>query len=202
MPKAAANDTKLKNMYNTKNDNTKLPVPDGQLVRISDYIPQAVIDLRYATENNFTGKRIYSSSEALLCFGTVKKLIKVQQELDAMGLRIVVWDAYRPMEAQFRLWEVCPDPTFVADPRREITAHARGNTVDISLTGADGTPVEMPSEFDDFSSRADRSYTNIPENARENALMLGKLMEKFGFTGYFNEWWHYSDNEKYDIIVR
>ncbi|MCR5599232.1 MAG: M15 family metallopeptidase [Ruminococcus sp.] len=184
-------------------DNIKkalLPVPeDGQLVLIREYIPDAVIDLRYATANNFTGKVIYKSPEAYLCYGTVKKLMAVQNELKKHGLKLVIWDAYRPMEAQFRLWEVCPDPDFVADPRKTITAHARGNTVDISLVRTDGSPVAMPSEFDDFSSRANRDYTDTPEEAKKNSLLLEKIMAENGFEGLHSEWWHYFDKDEYQL---
>ena len=185
-------------------DNIKkaqLPVPkDGQLVLIREYIPDAVIDLRYATANNFTGKVIYKSSEAYLCYGTVKKLMAVQEELRKYDMKLVVWDAYRPMAAQFRLWEVCPNPDFVADPRNSITAHARGNTVDISLVRTDGSLVEMPSEFDDFSTRANRDYTNTPEEAAGNSQLLERIMTENGFEGLHSEWWHYYDKEEYRLI--
>jgi len=178
-----------------------LPVPeDGQLVLIREYIPDAVIDLRYATADNFTGKVIYRSSEAYLCYGTVKKLMAVQEALRKLGLKLVIWDAYRPMAAQFRLWEICPNPDFVADPRKTITAHARGNTVDISLVHTDGSPVEMPSGFDDFSSRASRDYTDTTKEAAENSRFLEKIMAENGFEGLHSEWWHYYDKEEYQLI--
>ena len=185
-------------------DNIKkalLPVPaDGQLVLIREYIPDVVIDLRYATADNFTGKVIYKSSEAYLCYGTVKKLMAVQEELKKHGMKLVIWDAYRPMAAQFRLWEVFPDPDFVADPRKTVTAHARGNTVDISLVRTDGSPVEMPSEFDDFSTRANRDYTDTPEEAAGNSQLLERIMTENGFEGLHSEWWHYYDKEEYRLI--
>lgn len=185
-------------------DNIKkalLPVPtDGQLVLIREYIPDAVIDLRYATADNFTGKVIYKSSEAYLCYGTVKKLMAVQEELRKYNMKLVIWDAYRPMAAQFRLWEVFPDSDFVADPRKTVTAHARGNTVDISLVRTDGSPVEMPSEFDDFSTRANRDYTDTPEEAAGNSQLLERIMTENGFEGLHSEWWHYYDKEEYRLI--
>lgn len=185
-------------------DNIKkalLPVPeDGQLVLIREYIPDAIIDLRYATADNFTGKVIYKSPEAYLCYGTMKKLMAVQEELRKYDMKLVIWDAYRPMAAQFRLWEVCPNPDFVADPHKSITAHARGNTVDISLVRTDGSPVEMPSEFDDFSPRASRNYTDTPEEAARNSQFLEKIMAANGFEGLHSEWWHYYDKEEYQII--
>lgn len=172
---------------------------DGKLVRMADFIPDLVVDLRYATDNNFTGQVIYESPEAYLCYGSVKKLMKVQAKLKTLGYRLVIWDAYRPYEAQQKLWEVYPDPVYVADPRNGITSHSRGNTVDISIAYEDGTLVEMPSGFDEFSTLADRDYTDVPKEQAANSLMLEQIMIEYGFKPYFGEWWHYSDNEIYEI---
>lgn len=73
-------------------------------------------------------------------------------------LALKIWDAYRPVSAQFRLWEVCPDPQYVADPTKDYSGHSRGNTVDVTLVSADGSPVPMPTDFDDFTAMADRDY--------------------------------------------
>lgn len=174
---------------------------DHELVRITDYIPDAQIDLKYATEDNFTGVVIYSpETEALLRYGTVKKLMSAQQALSEKGYNLLIWDAYRPAEAQFRLWEVCPDPRFVANPNNGFSNHSRGNTVDVSIVKKDGSHVLMPSEFDDFSSRADRTYSDISPEVRNNALMLESIMTECGFEGYSAEWWHYSDTTEYPVI--
>lgn len=175
-------------------------VEDGRLVKIIDYIPDAVIDLRYATTNNFTGVVLYDDSDAYLCYGAVKKLIEVQKELKEKGFRILIWDAYRPPEAQKKLWEVYPDPNFVADPRNGLTSHSRGGTVDISIVYEDGSPVELPSEFDEFSATADRDYSDVSEKARENALMFQEIMYRNGFKGYSGEWWDYTDIDSYTVI--
>ncbi|MBQ3884682.1 MAG: M15 family metallopeptidase [Ruminococcus sp.] len=175
-------------------------IENGKLVLIKKYIPDIHIDLRYATDNNFTGQKIYSSSEAYLCYGTVRKLIKVQDRLKEFGLSLLVWDAYRPYEAQKKLWEVYPDPRYVADPRNGLTAHCFGNTVDVGLVTLAGELVELPSEFDEFSSKADRDYSDATEKAAHNAKLLEKIMEEEGFIGYSEEWWHYSDTEKYELI--
>lgn len=173
---------------------------DGQLVRILDYIPDVVIDLRYATTNNFTGTVIYDDSEAYLCYGTVKKLTQVQNELKEMGYCLLIWDAYRSPEAQWKLWETYPDPTFVANPNNGITSHSRGNTIDISMVYEDGSSVEMPSAFDEFAAIADRDYSDVSESAAANSRLLEEVMYRNGFTGYKGEWWDYSDTNRYDII--
>ncbi|HRR77494.1 MAG TPA: M15 family metallopeptidase [Ruminococcus sp.] len=168
---------------------------DIELVNMKDYIPGLYVDLRYAGTNNFTKKKIYDSDEAVLCYATIKKLIKVQEELNAKGFSLLIWDAYRPFSAQEKLWEVCPDPIFVADPALGIASHNCGNTVDIGLVSVDGKPVDLPTDFDNFTELANRDNTDIPEKAAENAKLLEDIMVANGFEPYWNEWWHYSDKD-------
>lgn len=173
---------------------------DEELVLVRDYIPTVYVDLKYASEDNFTGTAIYDFTDASLRYGTVKKLAAVQKELLEQGYSLKIWDAYRPVGAQFRLWEVCPDPTYVANPNKGHSRHSRGNAVDVTLALAGGTPVPMPSGFDDFSALADRDYSGVPAEAAQNALLLERAMLAHGFLGYFAEWWHYSDSDSYPVI--
>lgn len=172
---------------------------EDTLVRVVDYIPGIRQELPYATENNFTGQRIYDFTDAYLRYGTVKKLEKVCEELAQQGLRLKIWDGFRPVAAQFRLWEVCPDPDYVANPNTHFSSHSRGNTVDVTLVDENGKELEMPTGFDDFSGLADRDYSDCTETAAANARMLQDLMEKYGFSGYFEEWWHYADTQSYPV---
>ncbi len=178
----------------------ELPEPeDGDFVRVLDYIPDIYVELRYATDNNFTGQTIYRFNELWLRYGTVKKLVKVQEALREYGLSLKVWDGFRPVAAQFDLWEVCPNPAYVANPNGGYSTHSRGNTVDLTLVTSDGTELLMPTGFDDFSKLADRDYADCPTEAADNALILQVLMEKHGFSGYQNEWWHFIDTESYPV---
>ena len=176
-----------------------LEAANAAFVMVTDHIPNIFIDLRYATENNFTGEVIYGFQDAYLRYGTVRKLIAVQNELRTQGLILKIWDAFRPTAAQYRLWEVCPDPNYVADPNNGFSAHSRGNTLDITLCYADGTELKMPTGFDDFSALADRDYSDCAPEAAANAKLLEGIMTKHGFTGYSGEWWHYSDTTSYDV---
>lgn len=177
----------------------KLDPRDEDFVRIQDYIPDLLVDLRYSTENNFTGERIYDFSEVWLRFGTVKKLKNVQETLKKDGKALKIWDGFRPTEAQFKLWEVCPNPTYVANPVRGFSSHSRGNTLDLTLADLDGAEVIMPSGFDDFSALADRDYSDCPAEAEKNATLLENTMVAYGFVPYKGEWWHYSDAETYPV---
>lgn len=172
---------------------------DNDFVKITDYLPDCVVELRYATENNFTGQQIYDFSDAWLRYGTVKKLILVQEELQAAGLYLKIWDAFRPAAAQFKLWEVYPDPVYVANPNKGFSSHTRGNTVDITLVYADGSELVMPTAFDDFSKLADRDYSDCEKEAANNAQLLEQVMNKHGFRPYQGEWWHFSDTITYEV---
>lgn len=180
---------------------TTVPIPesDDEFVRVLDQIPDMVVDLKYATTDNFTGQVIYASHEAWLRYGTVKKLMLVQEELAKQGLRLKLWDGFRPPSAQFKLWEICPDATYVSDPNKGFSSHSRGNTVDITLVDANGNELEMPTGFDDFSELADRDYSDCSAVAAQNAKTLEDLMKKYGFKGYYGEWWHYTDADSYDV---
>lgn len=171
---------------------------EAEYVPVSKYLPDVVVDLRYAGTDNFTGTVIYDFTEAYLRYGTVMKLEKVCQELAQKGLYLKIWDAFRPTSAQFKLWEVCPDSRYVADPNKGYSSHSRGNAVDVTLVTADGEELEMPTAFDDFTELADRDYSDCTEAARENAKLLQSVMEKHGFQGYWGEWWHFSDSVKYE----
>lgn len=177
-----------------------LPVPeDNAFVRVSDYISDIVIDLKYATPDNFTGSVIYSCSDAYLRYGTVVKLAEVQKELRELDLGLKIWDAFRPVSSQFRLWEICPDAAYVANPYRGFSSHSRGNTVDLTLVDAQGIDIEMPTGFDDFTAKADRDYSDCSETAAANARLLETLMQEQDFQPYAAEWWHFSDNTAYEV---
>lgn len=173
------------------------PESDEVFVRVLDYIPTAVQELRYATEDNFTGQVIYPFQDAYLRYGTVRKLKLVSEDLAELGLYIKIWDGFRPVSAQFTLWKVYPDPTYVANPNTGYSSHSRGNTIDLTLVDENGVELEMPTGFDDFSAKADRNYFDCTETAANNAQLLEILMEKHGFVGYAGEWWHYSDTTSY-----
>ena len=179
---------------------TAVPEPaPGDFARVLDYIPDMYQELKYATDRNFTGQVIYDFSDAYLRYGTVKKLAAVCNDLAELGLSLKIWDGFRPVSAQFKLWEVCPDPTFVANPEKGFSSHSRGNTVDVTLVDRDGNELEMPSEFDDFSAKANRDFSDCTETAAAHAQLLEVLMEKHGFYGYFDEWWHFYDNDQYPV---
>lgn len=185
----------------TQEITTEKEPEDDEYVLVNKYIPDIYVELMYATDNNFTGVRIYGFTDAYLRYGTVKKLANVQKELKEQGYSLKIWDAYRPFEAQQKLWEVYPDPNYVANPANGMKKHNLGGTVDITMVAADGSIIPMPTEFDDFSLKADRNYSDIDnEEAVNNVMILQNAMENNGFTGYQGEWWDYSDTVEYEAV--
>ena len=106
------------------------------------------------------------------------------------GLRLKLFDAFRPTEAQWRLWEHTPDPDFIADPRKG-SPHSRGVAVDLTLIDAEGRELDMGTKFDDFSERAFHGDCQISVEAQRNRFLLLGIMSAAGWDFYSKEWWHY-----------
>ena len=172
---------------------------DTDMVRVQDYIPDIVVQLRYATTDNFTGQVVYSFTDAYLRYGTVKKLAAAQEYLKEYGYGLKIWDAYRPLYGQQALWDAYPDDTYVSRPGTGVQAHCRGHAVDITLVDLQGNDVQMPSEFDEFTALGDKDYTDCSEMAAYHAELLDSAMRMAGFKGYQKEWWHYVDLVNYSI---
>lgn len=165
------------------------------LVQLSEYIPDLYIDLRYAGSNNVFKKPVYSEDRAFLRRGTAQKLKKAQAQFAEIGYHLKVWDAYRSLETQRLLWEAIPDERYVVNPQKGISYHNRGAAVDVTLVDKDGRDLIMPSDFDDFSPRANRDYSDVLPQAEANARLLEKIMNQNGFNSIFNEWWHFADSQ-------
>lgn len=162
------------------------------LVNIKDTNKNIVIDIRYATENNFTGKKIYTKAVCLLSKSTAEKLTKANDEFMKNGYRLKIWDAYRPLRSQQVLYDAVDDKSFVADPSRG-SRHNRGTAVDVTLVDKNGKELEMPTDLDDFTIKASRNYNRNTKEAQKNMEYLTSVMTKYGFTTINNEWWHFDD---------
>ncbi|WP_225783871.1 D-alanyl-D-alanine dipeptidase [Xenophilus sp. Marseille-Q4582] len=153
--------------------------------------PHIDIDLRYATADNLTGQPIYQQALAVLHPDALEALRKAATLAAAQGLRLRVYDAYRPVAAQWLLWNVLPDPRYVADPRIG-SIHNRGVAVDLTLAAPDGTPLDMGTAFDDMTARSSHGCTDLPVAAQRNRALLLGLMALAGFAHNAHEWWHYN----------
>lgn len=149
-----------------------------------------LLDLRYGTVNNFTSQRIYQVSKCLLHPDALIRLELAVKLAGEQNLRLKVFDAFRPQKAQEKLWEICPNDNFVANPVKG-SLHTRGIAVDVTLVGKDGKELDMGTEFDDFTELAYHGSTLISPSAARNRYLLLGIMISAGFQYYALEWWHY-----------
>lgn len=165
------------------------------LVPLSNYDNSFVIDLKYATENNFTGKRVYKANVCALQKSTLNKLIAANEEFKTLGYKIKIWDAYRPSDVQQYFWALVKDRNYIASPYVNGSRHNRGAAVDITLVDKDGKELEMPTVFDEFNPKAHRDNPNMSQKAKANLELLTTVMSNHGFNPIQTEWWHYDDSE-------
>ncbi len=160
------------------------------LVAVNTGHPYLVFDLAYASENNFTGRKIYARADCYLHQEALEKLYVAAKLGGAIGYKLKIFDAFRPSEAQWKLWDICPDETFVAHPEKG-SPHSRGAAVDLTLTTMDNQELEMGTPFDDFTELSFHKSTNVSKEAQQNRFILLGLMTAAGWDFYENEWWHY-----------
>ena len=154
-----------------------------------------VLDIRYASTNNFTEKQIYDCPRCFLRPEVKDKLLAFRQHMiDSFGLGIILYDCYRPRPYQQRLWDIVPDERFVGNPAKG-SMHNRGMAVDIGLINQAGELLDMGSDFDHFGQKSFHSATNISKEAIKNRLLLKSEIGRFGFKPITSEWWHYSYRE-------
>jgi D-alanyl-D-alanine dipeptidase len=175
---------------------------DNELVDIKKYIPSIVLDIRYATKNNFTHQIIYSKPMAFLRLPAAEALKMVQKELAKQNLGLKIYDAYRPYQATVKFYEVMPDSNFCANPKYG-SRHNRGCAVDVSLVSlSTGKELTMPTDYDDFTVKANPSYPDVSKIVSNNRSILINIMSKYGFTVFPTEWWHFDfkDWQKYKLM--
>ena len=160
-----------------------------------------MLDIRYATENNFTKKILYPTAKAKLRREAAESLASVQKELRMKNLRLKIYDGYRPLAIQWKLWEIVPNEDFVANPKKG-SKHNRGAAVDLTIIDSLGNELEMPTGYDDFTEKASQEYMNLSENALKNRALLKDVMTRHGFQPIKSEWWHYDFRgwEQFDIM--
>jgi D-alanyl-D-alanine dipeptidase len=171
------------------------------LVEITAPSHDVAIDLAYATPRNLTGKPIYRRAGCYLHPDAAAKLVRAVELARPLGLRLKLFDAFRPSEAQWLLWNACPDPAFLADPRRG-SPHSRGVAVDLTLIDAAGNELDMGTGFDAFTPLSHHAAVEIPVAAQRNRFLLLGLMSAAGWDFYGNEWWHYQlfNSRQYDLL--
>lgn len=174
---------------------------NATLVSLPQFIPGIVLDIRYATANNFTHKQHYHEPAAYMRLPVAKALKKVQADLSKKGMALKIYDAYRPYSVSVSLWHAAPDKRYVANPRRG-SHHNRAIAVDLTIIDArTGKELNMGTAFDSFTDTAHHSFTALPADVLANRRLLKNLMWKHGFNFVPTEWWHYHWRDKhYDVL--
>ena len=174
--------------------------PDD-LVDIMELDSTIVVELKYATRDNFLQDTLYSANICLLRRAVAERLVKVHRSLQQRGFGLKIWDGYRPLSVQKKMWEKMPDPSYVANPQRGSN-HNRGAAVDVTLVDLNGNELEMPTEFDDFSRRARSDYLFVSDPVKKNRTILQDAMRAQGFQTTSSEWWHFNDKDckKYSVL--
>lgn len=162
-------------------------------VDVRSVVPDAVIDLRYATSNNFVGAALYpSNARCLVHESLIPGLSAAAAALRAQGATLVFWDCYRPHQVQVRMFEAVPDPAWVAKPGSFARSHETGRSVDVTMAQG-GRLVDMGTDFDDFSPRATAYATDgVSVQQQANRATLRNAMAAGGLTVYSGEWWHFN----------
>lgn len=161
------------------------------MINIQKVNPRILIDLRYKTKDNFVGEPMYpEDAQCFLLKDAAEKLSRVQEALEKKGLGLKIYDGYRPLSVQKKLWAKYPVEGFVANPAKGSN-HNRGAAVDLTLVNAQGKEIPMPSAFDEFSERAHQDYKGGTAEELQNRQILRDAMEAEGFVGISKEWWHF-----------
>lgn len=165
--------------------------PDQRLVDLETFIPALVLDIRYATPNNFMKQILYPVAKAYLREPAAEALRDVQLDLAREGLGLRIFDGYRPYRITEQMWEPIRNPDFVADPAKG-SRHNRGAAVDLTLIDPrTGKELAMPTPYDDFTQRASHSFNDLPSDVLANRAKLRDVMTRHGFEPLPSEWWHF-----------
>lgn len=149
-----------------------------------------VFDMKYATSDNFLKQAVYDCGECYLRKSTAKALVKANKEFKSLGYRIKLFDCYRPLSVQKKMWKILPGTHYVANPAKG-SKHNRGAAVDLTLVDAQGKELDMGTPFDFFGKKAHHNCTTLPKKVLENRKLLKDVLNKYNFKSIFSEWWHY-----------
>lgn len=177
------------------------PITEVKTNSIKDTIPWKFVEIEfknldiidkmaYATDSNFLHQKIYPCARAFLRVEPYTALIRANEIARKKGIKLVLFDAYRPISIQRKMYDIIQNPDYVAHPDKG-SKHNRGCAIDISLADKN-VIMDMGTEFDDFSEKAHYSSASISKNAKQNRKLLREIMIEAGFVPYEKEWWHFN----------
>ena len=162
----------------------------SDFVRLKDLSSDFVYELKYATPDNFLKQAVYDCGECYLRKSTAEALVKANEAFKQLGYRIKLFDCYRPLSVQKKMWKILPGTHYVANPAKG-SKHNRGAAVDLTLVDAQGKELNMGTPFDFFGKEAHHTYTEHSKEVLENRKLLKETLDKFNFKSIYSEWWHY-----------
>lgn len=166
-------------------------IDDTTLVNIKDYSSDFVFDMKYATTDNFLQAKVYDCAECYLRLKTVKALVAANASFIEKGYRIKLFDCYRPLSIQKRMWTIISNPIYVADPAKG-SIHNRGGAVDVTLVDKNGKELDMGTGFDHFGKESAHDYVKFTDTILANRKLLKTIMLQHHFKYMDSEWWHYN----------
>jgi D-alanyl-D-alanine dipeptidase len=170
---------------------TKAIINDTTFVNLKDYSKDFVYDMKYATSDNFLKAKVYDCAECFLRLKTVKALINANKQFMKNGYKIKLFDCYRPLDVQKKMWAIVSNPEYVANPSKG-SIHNKGGAVDITLVDNCGKELDMGTTFDFFGIEASHNYKNHSQEIQSNRAKLKTIMIDNGFNPLDSEWWHYN----------
>jgi len=162
----------------------------SDFVRLKDLSSDFVYELKYATPDNFLKQAVYDCGECYLRKSTAEALVKANEAFKQLGYRIKLFDCYRPLSVQKKMWKILPGTHYVANPAKG-SKHNRGAAVDLTLVDAQGKELNMGTPFDFFGKEAHHTYTEHSKEVLENRKLLKETLNKYNFKSIYSEWWHY-----------
>ena len=162
----------------------------SDFVLLKSLSPDFVFDMKYATPNNFLKQAVYDCGDCYLRKSTAEALVKANAEFLKLGYRIKLFDCYRPLAVQKKMWKILPGTHYVANPAKG-SKHNRGAAVDLTLVNKDGNELDMGTPFDFFGKEAHHTCTTLPKKVLENRKLLKDILNKYNFKSIYSEWWHY-----------
>jgi D-alanyl-D-alanine dipeptidase len=168
-----------------------IKISDTTFVNLKEYSSDFILDMKYATEDNFLKTKVYDCGSCNLRLKTVTALIEANKAFQKKGYKIKIFDCYRPLEVQKKMWDIVPNANYVANPTRG-SIHNRGGAVDITLVDESGNELDMGTKFDFFGPESSHDNKNLPKEVLRNRKLLKKIMTRNDFESFDSEWWHYN----------
>ncbi len=183
--------TENENLPKLNFQNSDFKIKDTAFVNLKNYSSDFVYDMKYATTDNFLKTKVYDCAVCYLRLKTIKSLLKANKTAMKLGYKIKLYDCYRPLDIQKKMWAIVSNPSYVANPIKG-SIHNKGNAVDISLVDFEGKEIDMGTEFDFFGKESSHNYEFLSDTIKFNRKLLKKIMKRAQFNSLESEWWHYN----------